>query len=250
MADYLAVLQLSEAMLTSLSTSPTTKWHFLLWCLDQMHLSVSDSSKNAGQGALWVKTLKAITIYSQKCISVYFGVRTFSSLTKMVIASSQCDPDETIVAALWWACAPIGWIKGGEGQARARHDTTPLWGWFEVHGGKMEGAKLALICPSPALGPKGWDCELLCSGCIPAIRLSGRETRLGPVDVKQGVGVWATESKTEMWESSSLPRLLMNKTFFSFFSWEIRNRKVKQTWIGNILTWSSISLQSLKKISD
>lgn len=82
----------------------------------------------------------------------------------------------------------------------------------------MEGAKLALICPSPALRPKGWDCELLCSGCIPAIRLSGRETRLGSVDVKQGVGMWATVSKTEMWESSSLPRLLMNKTFFSFFS--------------------------------
>lgn len=214
MADYIAVLQLSEAMLTSLLTSPTTKWHFLLWCLDQMHLSVSDSSKNAGQGALWVKTLKAITIYSQKCISMYFGVRTFSSLTKMVIASSQCDPDETIVAALWWASAPIGWIKGGEGQAQARHDTTPLWGWFEVHGGKMEGAKLTLICPSPAPGPKDWDCELLCSGCIPAICLSSRETSFGPEDVKQGVGVWAAESKTEMWESSSLPRLLMNKTFF------------------------------------
>lgn len=81
----------------------------------------------------------------------------------------------------------------------------------------MEGAKLALICPSPALGPKGWDCELLwVHPSNTPQRQSGRE-RLGSVDVKQGVGMWATESKTEMWESSGLPRLLMNKTFFSFF---------------------------------
>lgn len=61
------------------------------------------------------KTLKAITIHDQKRISVHFRVRAFSSLTAKLIAPSQCGPDEMVVgfrAALWWACAPNGWIRG------------------------------------------------------------------------------------------------------------------------------------------
>lgn len=50
----------------------------------------------------------------------------------MLIAPSQCGPDETAVAALWWAYVPTGWIKGRWGQTEAWHDTTLLWDWFEV----------------------------------------------------------------------------------------------------------------------
>lgn len=110
------------------------------------------------------KTLKAVTICGQKGISVLFTVRAFSSLTAMLIAPSQCGPDEMVVgfrAALRWACAPNGWIRGSLGQAEAWHDTTLLWGWFEVSARKEKGAKQALICPSPAPGPGGWDCEML-----------------------------------------------------------------------------------------
>lgn len=50
----------------------------------------------------------------------------------------------------------------------------------------MEGAKQALICPSPAPGPGGWDRELPSSGCVPADPWRQREQA-----VEQGVGAWA-----------------------------------------------------------
>lgn len=38
-----------------------------------------------------------------------FGSRgAFSPLAEMLIAPSQCGPDEMVVAARWWARAPIG----------------------------------------------------------------------------------------------------------------------------------------------
>lgn len=71
-------------------------------------------------------------------------------------------------AALRWVCTPNGWIRRGSwGQAEAWHDTTPLWGWFEVSVGKKEGAMQPLICPSPASRLGGWDYEMLGSWCIP-----------------------------------------------------------------------------------
>lgn len=66
--------------------------------LDQMHLLVFDSSKNAGQGALWVKNLKSRNYpWSKKRISVHFRVSALSPLAAMLIAPSQCGPDETVV---------------------------------------------------------------------------------------------------------------------------------------------------------
>lgn len=114
--------------------------------------------------------------------SVCISVRAFSSFTAMLIASAQCGPDEMVVgfrAALWWACAPNGWIRGSWGEPAAWHDIPLLWGWFEVSARKKEGAKQALICPSLAPGPGDWDCEMLSSGCVPADPRRHRE-QAGP----------------------------------------------------------------------
>lgn len=137
----------------------------------------------------------------KKHISAHYGVRAFSPLTAMLIAPSQCGPDEMVAGfrpAPWWAYAPDGWIR-----SRRRHgaDTAPLWGWFEVSTGKMEGVKQALICSSPAPGLGGWDREMLNSGCVPEDPRRQREQARTADFAAGGVGgLWAAESQIEMWE--------------------------------------------------
>lgn len=146
------------------------------------------------------KTLKAVTICGQKGISVLFTVRAFSSLTAMLIAPSQCGPDEMVVgfrAALRWACAPNGWIRGSLGQAEAWHDTTLLWGWFEVSARKEKGAKQALICPSPAPGLEAGTVRCWGSGCVPE---DPRRQREQAGTASGGAGGWGVGCREPNWD--------------------------------------------------
>lgn len=114
------------------------------------------------------KNLKALTIQSQKCISVYFGVRGFQPSHRNAHCSLTMWP--------WWNSSGgsmvglcphwVNKVRLGEGGGLARHNPAVRLIWGEQ--GKMEGAKLALICPSPAQGPESRGYELLISGCIPA----------------------------------------------------------------------------------
>lgn len=136
---------------------PWSHAYFGLWFLKE----------NAGLGAHWVKNLKAITIPSQKCISMYFGVTGFQP--------SHLNAHCSLTMWPWWngsgrfmvGLCPhmVNRVRVGEGGGLARHNPAVRLIWGEPR--KMEGAKLALICPSPAQGPESRGYELLIYGCLP-----------------------------------------------------------------------------------
>lgn len=82
----------------------------------------------------------------------------------MAIAFSQCDPDETTVAAPWWAGAPIGPMEGWRG-GRRRPDGAMQPRWepdLKVLRVEMEVARDGFdLGPSPL--PRGQRTEAVSS---------------------------------------------------------------------------------------